>query len=51
MNRFKKLIKKLWYKLISKEYKIGWVETGPHIVILNNEFIHNIELTSESEIV
>lgn len=48
-NRWQKF-KKLWYFLIGKEYKVGWVSLPPEVVILNDEFIHNIELTSESDV-
>ena len=49
-KRFKRCSKKLWYFLIGREYKdkVGWVSLPPQALILNDEFIHIIELKSES---
>jgi hypothetical protein len=46
---FKHRFKKLWYFLIRKEYKLGWVSYPPEIVILNDEFILKIEIDETGE--
>ena len=51
LDGVKRFFKKLWYKLIGREYKVGWFMLPPKAVILNDEFVHIVELTSESEIV
>lgn len=41
---FKYRFKRLWYFILRKEWKTGWVMTGPHVVILNDEAISKIDV-------
>ena len=38
----KKFIKRIWYRIILREYKVGWVILPPQAVILNDETILKI---------
>ncbi len=42
---FKNRFKNLWYKyILRREYRVGWIMTGPKIVILNDEHISKITI-------
>jgi hypothetical protein len=44
MKKFKYYFKRIWYRIISKEYKVGWVLLPPQAVILNDETIFKITI-------